>query len=334
MPIAENRGQKIVYEDSGGDKPVIIFSHGVLMDSTMFDAQVAAFRNDFRCITWDSRGHGSSARNGRWIERRPELARRLFRALAPLMKRGAGQGRPEKSSPGGQTRATRKRSVAERLLNNIMLLPFTYYDAADDLIAVMDHAGVNTAVLAGMSAGGYLSLRCALRYPERVAALILIDTQAALEDPELTREREPLFFDWVTRGLAPATLVEVQRNLLGEDAVASAAWERRWAAMHPVDLVANFMALNTRDDLSEAVAEIQCPALVIHGAEDRAIPLPRATAMHAKLKITPPMVVVPGAGHAANLTHPEPVNEAIARFLEQVTGERLTSQITHEEVLA
>ncbi|MGK0225986.1 MAG: 3-oxoadipate enol-lactonase, partial [Thermoproteota archaeon] len=33
----------IRYEDSGGDGPVILFSHGFLMDHTMFDTQVAAF---------------------------------------------------------------------------------------------------------------------------------------------------------------------------------------------------------------------------------------------------------------------------------------------------
>lgn len=329
MPFAENNGQRIAYEDSGGGGTVLVFSHGVLMDRTMFDPQVAAFRQHFRCIAWDGRGHGRTAINGRWIERRPELARRLLRLFAPLMKRQATPMRPT-----GNPASASKRSVLKQLLNKVMLLPFTCYDAADDCLAVMNHARVEKAVLVGMSAGGYLSLRCALRHPERVEALVLIDTQAALEDPELTKQREPLFFEWLTAGLLPSTAVELQRNLLGESATEYAAWANKWAAMHPVDLVANFMALNTRDDLSNAVAAIECPALVIHGGEDRAIPLPRARAMHARLQATPPMVVVPEAGHAANLTHPEPVNEAMARFLERVTGIKLALQTTPEEALA
>lgn len=334
MPIAENKGQIIFYEDSGGAGPVLIFSHGVLMDRTMFASQVAAFQHQFRCITWDGRGHSETAANGRWIERRPELARRLLRALTPVMKRQAGRSVPVQK-PGGVPAATcEKRGLVEKVLNKMLLLPFTYYDAAEDCIAVMNHAGVHQAVLVGMSAGGYLSLRCALRHPERVQALVLIGTQAALEDPELTKEREPMFFEWVTRGLMPSTLSEVQRNLLGDNIPASAAWTKKWTAMHPIDLVVNFITLNTRDDISEAVAAIQCPALVIHGAEDRAVPLPRAAAMHARLPKTPPMVVVPEAGHAVNLTHPAPVNKAIARFLERVTGTTSDLQTTPQEALA
>lgn len=64
MPYAclENSGvQDIYYEDTGGPGPVLVFSHGFLMDHTMFAPQVAAFRDRYRCITWDQRGHGLTA---------------------------------------------------------------------------------------------------------------------------------------------------------------------------------------------------------------------------------------------------------------------------------
>src|ERR1700722_15630041 len=64
------------------------------------------------------------------------------------------------------------------------LAPFSYYDSADDLAALLKHLGIGRAVLAGMSQGGFLSLRAALTHPEVVRALILIDTQAGQEDPE------------------------------------------------------------------------------------------------------------------------------------------------------
>ena len=50
---------------------------------------------------------------------------------------------------------------------------------------IHDHLGIDRAVFAGMSQGGYLSLRVALGHPDRVRGLILMDTQAALEDPEV-----------------------------------------------------------------------------------------------------------------------------------------------------
>ena len=64
MSVAEVNGQRISFQDSGGDGPVIVFSHGFLMDGSMFDDQVAGLRDQFRCITWDERGHGGTLANG------------------------------------------------------------------------------------------------------------------------------------------------------------------------------------------------------------------------------------------------------------------------------
>jgi len=56
---------------------------------------------------------------------------------------------------------------------------------------------------------------------------------------------------------------------------------------------------------------------VIHGDADAAIPLDLAEALKRGLPHAD-LVVVEGAGHAANLTHPGPVNAAIERFLAKV----------------
>lgn len=58
MPTADVRGQKIYYQDTGGTGLALVLSHGFLMDSEMFDAQVRSLRNRHRVITWDQRGHG------------------------------------------------------------------------------------------------------------------------------------------------------------------------------------------------------------------------------------------------------------------------------------
>lgn len=53
-------GLRLWVEDSGGDKPPLLFSHGLLWSARLFDAQVAAFRDRYRCIAWDHRGQGRS----------------------------------------------------------------------------------------------------------------------------------------------------------------------------------------------------------------------------------------------------------------------------------
>ncbi|MNX21668.1 putative non-heme bromoperoxidase BpoC [compost metagenome] len=64
MPYADVNGQKIFFEDTGGSAPVVIFSHGFLMDRDMFAAQVEALRSRFRCIAFDQRGFGQTLSNG------------------------------------------------------------------------------------------------------------------------------------------------------------------------------------------------------------------------------------------------------------------------------
>src|SRR5580704_5824578 len=59
--------------------------------------------------------------------------------------------------------------------------PFSYWDSAGDVLALLDHLGIEQAVLGGMSQGGFLSLRAALLAPDRVRALVLIDSQAGTE---------------------------------------------------------------------------------------------------------------------------------------------------------
>ena len=51
MPYAHVNGQRQYYEDTGGDGPAIVFSHGLLMDGSMFAPQVQALRGAWRCLS-------------------------------------------------------------------------------------------------------------------------------------------------------------------------------------------------------------------------------------------------------------------------------------------
>ena len=77
---------------------------------------------------------------------------------------------------------------------------FTYWDSAADVLALLDHLGVEQAVLAGMSQGGFLSLRAALTAPDRVRALVLIDSQAGQEDPAIAPAYEEMHQAWLDNG--------------------------------------------------------------------------------------------------------------------------------------
>jgi 3-oxoadipate enol-lactonase len=252
-------GATVGVTDSGGPGPVVVLSHGLLMNHTMFAPQVAALRDAYRVVTWDERGHGEAEHEGTW----------------------------------------------------------SYWDSADDLLALLDHLGVEQAVLGGMSQGGFLSLRAALRAPERVRALVLLDTQAGPEDPAVVPLYEGMTAAWAAEGPSQDTLDFAAAAILGpgadeqpwKDLWAALPWHRSPQVMHP---------LLTREDLTDRLGEISCPALVVHGDADASIPVEKAQALVEGLPGARPLVLVPGAGHAANLTHPEPVNVAVRAFLDSL----------------
>ncbi|MBO9468826.1 alpha/beta hydrolase [Endozoicomonas sp. G2_2] len=262
MPVAAVNGQELYYEDSGGHGPVIVFSHGLLMDREMFAPQVAALSDRYRCITWDERAHGETA--------------------------------------GDEPPA-----------------PFSYYDSANDLAALLDHLGIETAILAGMSQGGFLSLRCALTHPQRVRALILLDTQAGLENPDNMPGYEQMIETWATHGLPDEIADTIAGIILGDGWSGTGAWQDKWRAWQAHNLIAAFQTLVSRDDITEQLSRIYQPSLVVHGDADMAIPMTRAEQLADNLP-NAELVVVPGGGHAANLTHPAPVNAAIESFLERL----------------
>ena len=60
MPFADVNGQRISFDDTGGDGLPVILAHGFLMDREMFEPQVRELAPEFRVITWDERGFGET----------------------------------------------------------------------------------------------------------------------------------------------------------------------------------------------------------------------------------------------------------------------------------
>ena len=190
---------------------------------------------------------------------------------------------------------------------------FTYWDSARDVLALMDHLGIDSAVVGGMSQGGFLSLRVALTAPERVRALILIDTQSGTEDPATIEPYNQLHEAWIAHG-AVAVQDVIAGIILGPGDWSD--WFAKWAVLEPEQFSKAFHCLMHRDDITERLPEITCPALVVHGDADAAIPLAKAEQLRDSIAGRTELVVIAGGPHAANMTHPAPVNAAIVRFLE------------------
>ena len=254
MNTAQVNGISLAYTDTGGSLPVVVLSHGFLMDHTMFDAQVAALSSQFRVITWDERGFGNTKAVG----------------------------------------------------------DFSYWDSANDVLALMDHLGIESAVIGGMSQGGFLSLRVALTAPNRVRALILLDTQAGTEDPATIEPYNQLHAAWLEHG-AVAVQDIIASLILGPGEWDE--WFTKWGVMVPDQFTKAFQCLMHRDDITDRLQEITCPTLIVHGTADASIPMEKAEILRDKISGSTTLVAIEGGPHAANMTHSEPVNAAILQFL-------------------
>ncbi|HEY5034818.1 MAG TPA: alpha/beta hydrolase [Candidatus Dormibacteraeota bacterium] len=193
--------------------------------------------------------------------------------------------------------------------------PFSYWDLADDLKGLLDHLGIERAVIGGMSQGGFVALRFALKYPERVSALILIGTQAGVEDPEKVATYQAMLDVWEADGLNDQLARTIAAIVLGNEWRGSDEWIAKWYQKPRSLLRQAFQTLVSRDDIQHRLGEITAPALVIHGTADAAIDIEKAHRLCSELANCRQMVAIEGAGHASNLTHPKLVNLAIQQFI-------------------
>ncbi|MGB1561819.1 MAG: alpha/beta fold hydrolase [Sinimarinibacterium flocculans] len=197
--------------------------------------------------------------------------------------------------------------------------PFSYWDSARDCLGLMDHLGLERAVVGGMSQGGYLSLRLALSAPERVLGLVLIDTQAAAEHDEKRAAYRQMLDAWAEHGPVDP-LAQTIATIIIDEPAENARWIAKWRARPKALIREPGRCLLERDDISPRLSEIRCPAIVIHGTRDSAIGMEAAQALADGLGGCDGVVAIEGAAHAANLTHPDQVNPPLQAFLRRLTA--------------
>jgi len=191
--------------------------------------------------------------------------------------------------------------------------PFTYWDSARDVLALMDHLELPSAALVGMSQGGFLSMRAALLAPAKVKALALIGARSGLDAPEVIDTFQVLRQEWAANGCA--NVKGILAGLLLGEGYDAAPWIAKWERIPRESMGWPIDALSGRDDITPRLSEITCPTIVFHGEADIAIDVAHGEALASGLPNCRRFVRVPGAGHAASLTHPQIVNPPLAEFL-------------------
>jgi pimeloyl-ACP methyl ester carboxylesterase len=132
-------------------------------------------------------------------------------------------------------------------------------------------------------------------------------TQAVLGHGVLARD------EWLANG--PGNVQETVAGLILGPGCDSAPWIAKWNASPKESLALPYACLVGRDDITGRLGEITCPAIVFHGDADQSISMENAERLRDGLKGCEQLVVVAGAPHASNLSHPEQVNGPLRSFL-------------------
>jgi pimeloyl-ACP methyl ester carboxylesterase len=177
-----------------------------------------------------------------------------------------------------------------------------------DMAALLDKVGADHAIIGGLSLGGYMSLAFYRAYPERVRALLIIDTGPGFKKDE-ARDT------WNKR--AHETGDHFERE--GLEVLKSASRERSSVVHRDASGLARAARgmLTQRDaGVIETLPHIKVPALVVVGADDTPF-LAASDYMAAKIPGAQ-KVVIPAAGHAANIDQPQAFIDAVLPFLDSL----------------
>jgi 3-oxoadipate enol-lactonase len=195
--------------------------------------------------------------------------------------------------------------------------PYSMWDSARDLLALLDHLDIERAALVGTSQGGFVSLRAALIAPERVGSLAILGSSAAAEAPE---QREAFlalgqaFASGGASGPPEAVLDAIIATCFGTE-FDSADWRERLREWPEEQVGFALSSLVERDDIVERLGEVQAPVLVMHGSEDGSYSPSHGRQIADGVPNSAGFVLVDGGAHFLSATDPGRVNEALQQFI-------------------
>ncbi len=198
----------------------------------------------------------------------------------------------------------------------------------EDLLSVMDQAGIDSGSLVGHSDGGPLATLFAASYPSRVERLVLINTYAKrISSPDYPHAIAPEFYEGFKTMIREEFGGPVGADLLAPGADSS--FQEWWAgtlraSMSPAAARA-MTAMNTDIDVRHALSAIHAPTLVIHRTDDSANPIDGARDIAAQIEGAT-ILELPGADHFPWMGDAEPVLTAIEEF---VTGDSVEPVASH-----
>ncbi|MFQ5663179.1 MAG: alpha/beta fold hydrolase [Terriglobia bacterium] len=235
--------------------------------------------------------HAFPLNKSMWNLQRDELARR-YRVITPDFRGHGDSGVPEEDSTMGRL--------------------------AEDVRGLLDALGLERVVLGGLSMGGYVAFAFYRRHAARVAALILANTRASADTEEgrparyqLARVAEQEGSSAVAVRMLPKLLAASTRE---KQPPVVARVREMILSTSPAGIARALRGMAVRSDSTSLLPTIQCPTLVLAGAEDSLTPPAEAEAMTKSIPGAR-FEVIPEAGHLSNLEQPARFTRRLDDFL-------------------
>ena len=196
--------------------------------------------------------------------------------------------------------------------------PFTVDQYADDVAMLLRGLGIERAVVAGLSMGGYVAFALWRRHRSLVRGLVLADTRAGADTDETRNKRRALIDVARTRGagaVADGQITGMLGKTTREKRPALIDEVHRMLESAPVEgIVGALEAMIARVDSTDTLATIDVPTLVVVGDEDVLTPPGEAEILHAGIRGSR-LEVIEHAGHVSNMERPAAFNHVITEFL-------------------
>lgn len=190
----------------------------------------------------------------------------------------------------------------------------------NDAAALIRELDAAPCHFAGLSMGGFVGMRLAIRHPELLKSLILMDTSA---DPEPEQNKGPyrrlaLIGRWLgfRPVIKPLMKIMFGQTFLNDPKVAEVRtkWRNHLLRLDKTGTNRAAHGVIDRKGVYDQLGRIETPTLILVGDEDVATVPAKAERMHQAIPGSK-LVVIPGAGHSASIEQPALVTRAIENFL-------------------
>lgn len=191
-------------------------------------------------------------------------------------------------------------------------------DTASLVVRLMDDLKIESAVICGLSMGGYIALEVARTSEDRIAGMVLCDTNPDEDSVEKRKERRAMIHTIADNGTK--TVMENLTKAL----VSQTTFEKRPSIAKKIKqafmrsdqsaVSAALESMSVRSSSKELIKQFRFPVKLIFGADD--VMLPAGIEMHSSIRSST-LDVIPGSGHFPNLETPRQFDRILTEFLQE-----------------